>query len=96
MKKVTVAALRRLLTVGTEFESHLPGARDAALTTTVRRVVSRSSGILVSAVLDGPKAGSEIRLDWAGLTVTTDGSHYYLTHPAGGGVWFARFTLRTT
>jgi len=95
MKKVTVAALRRLLPVGTEFESYLPGARDAAVTTTRRRVASNSAGQMASLILDGPKAGGLIYLSWAGLKVETDGPHYYLINP-DDGPWFARFTLRST
>lgn len=93
MKKMTATALRRLLPVGTEFESFLPGALDPALTTTRRRVQSSSAGKLASVVLDGPKSGNVIYMDWTGLKVETDGPHYYLTHPEGGSVWFARFTL---
>ena len=95
-KKVTVVALRGLLSVGTEFESYLPYARDTANSTTRRRVVSNSAKLLSSLFLDGPKAGGLIYLDWARLKVETDGTHYYLINPDDGGPWFARFTLRST
>jgi len=77
-KKIAVAALRRLLSEGVEFFGTLPNAPDPAMRTCRRRVVSNSSHQLVSELLEGPKAGNNIYLDWKGVSVVISDGRYAL------------------
>ena len=81
-QKITVAALKRSLAVGTEFTAEFIGVNAthaAPGMVKTRRKVTKQKADMVSEILDGPKNGLSIWLNWKGLSVTFVDGSYILT-----------------
>mgnify|MGYP003989206587 FL=1 len=78
---LAIAALKRMLPVGTEFTAEFCGHNIVKLIMRcdkwagkliTRRKVTRQTGDMVSEFLDGPDTGKEIYLNWKGVKARTN------------------------
>jgi hypothetical protein len=87
---LSIAGLKRMLPVGTEFTAEFCGdvnmVKAGKLIT--RRKVTRQTGDMVSEFLDGPDTGKEIYLNWKGVKARMlgedDDNTIILTQPERG------------
>lgn len=79
MTKISCSAFRRLLDVGTEFTAEYVGPFLGGVSSR-RRVAKLSACQMASEVLEGPKQGRLVYLDWRGVSVREEDGGYILTN----------------
>lgn len=103
--KLSIAEVKRRLSVGTEFTAEFlrgplvvrgnTGDTVMPVPAPSRRRVTKQTSQMVSVYLDGPKVGKSIYCDWAGVTARedTDGSIVLTNNKVTPAEDFVRFSF---